>query len=331
MRKKILSRAPVRICDIGGWTDTWFYGSGAIFNFCVDLYSYVFLVENGQEQIRIKSDNLGINTTIKDYNSIEYNGTLDLIKAGIKRLDIKKGLDIYIKTEAPPGSGTGTSASVAVALISALLKISEIELNHEEIAKLAHKLEIEELKLESGVQDQFAAAYGGINFMEIEYPFVNLQQINIEESRRYELEKQLILVFIESRSSNDMHKAVIENYKKRDSNTVASLDIMKSCAKEMRNAINSNLEDIGKIMNKNWKAQKSLHPLMTNPLIQKAEKIALENQAIGFKCNGAGGGGSVTILSKIEYEHKLKNKLMENGFRILPCKLSFKGVKSFEL
>ena len=332
MKRLVLSVAPVRICDIGGWTDTWFYKkNGAVFNICVDLYSYVRIVENNKEKINIISENLDLSTQITNYEKIEYDGTLDLLKAAIKRMEIKSGLDIFVRTDAPPGCGTGTSASVAVALISALAHYSDKHLNKYKIAEFAHKLETEELKLESGVQDQFAAAYGGINFMEIEYPSVKVSNIEISEKRISELESQIILVYLSSRSSNEMHKAVIENYNRGQKETIASFEIMKNCAFEMRNVIQSaEIREMGRIMNKNWEAQKRLHPLMVNPIIELTEKIAFENGAIGFKCNGAGGGGSVTILAGAGNEFYLKDKLKENGLAILPAKLNFEGVQTWE-
>jgi len=326
IKKGILSRACGRILDMGGFTDTWFYPKGAVFSFCVDLYSYTRIVENGTNKIRIFAENLEQNTEINNLKKIEYDGNLDLLKAAVKRMNIKKGLDIFVRADAPPGCGIGTSASVAVSLISALSKYNQVDLNNYEIAQLAHKLEVEELKLESGVQDQFAAAYGGINFMEIDYPDVKISHIKINDKRIYELESQLILVFLSSRSSSEMHRAVIENYKKKDPNTINSFDIMKNCAWEMKRAIKSDLTSMGEIMNKNWDAQKRLHPLMVNASITKAEKISKDNGALGFKCNGAGGGGSATILAKIGHENLIKEKLIEKGFTILPCKLCFKGV-----
>ncbi|MFX1448311.1 MAG: hypothetical protein ACFFCG_09250, partial [Promethearchaeota archaeon] len=295
--REVIARAPVRICDIGGWTDTWFYPEGAIFNFCIDLYSYVRIIENRKKTIRIYAENLGKTAEILNFKEIKFNGNLDLLKAAVKRMGIEAGLDIYVRADAPPGCGTGTSASVAVTLISALATYKGIHLHRNEIAKLAHKLEIEDLGLESGVQDQYAAAFGGINFMEIAYPNVKISKIILDERRIFELESQFILVYLSSRSSSEMHNAVIENYMKRDVNTLNSFDIMKECAYDMKKAINSDIISIGNVMNRNWDAQKKLHPLMVNPVIMQVEKIAKSNGAIGFKCNGAGGGGTAIILS----------------------------------
>ena len=124
MKNIVFSRAPVRVCDIGGWTDTWFCNKGAVFNFCVDLYSYVRIVKNNTEKINIISENLDLSTEIINYRKIEYDGILDLLKAAVKRMQIKTGLDIFVRADAPPGCGTGTSASVAVSLIAALARYS---------------------------------------------------------------------------------------------------------------------------------------------------------------------------------------------------------------
>jgi len=330
IKHSVLTRAPTRICDIGGWTDTWFYPKGAVFNICVDLYSYVRLVENTTKTINIFAENLKQSAEILNLRKIEYNGVLDLLKAAIKRMNIEKGLDIIVKADAPPGCGIGTSASVAVALIFALATYKRLNMDQNLIAALAHKLETEELGLESGVQDQYAATYGGVNFMEIDYPKVKLLKIEINENRILELENQFILVYFGSRSSSRMHNAVISNYKNRDKTTINSFEIMRECAYEMKSSINSDIEILGEIMNRNWEAQKSLHPLMINPIVNKAEKIAKSNGAIGFKCNGAGGGGSATILAEYGQQYQIKKKLIENGYTILPCKLSFTGVRSYE-
>lgn len=328
--KVIYSRAPVRVCDIGGWTDTWFYKQGAVINFCVDLYSYIRLVENNSISINIISENLDLNAKIKDYRQIEYDGILDLLKAAVKRMEIKSGLDIYARSDAPPSCGTGTSASIAVALIGALSKFSDKYLSPYQIAELAHKLETEELGLESGVQDQYAAAFGGINFMEINYPIVKISNIKVDNKRIFELESQMILVYFGSRSSSEMHLQVIQNFREGNESTIKAFDMLKESAYEMVRAINSeDIYEVGEIMNKNWESQKALHSMMTPPIIKKTEKLAFQNGAIGFKCNGAGGGGSAVILAEKGCEYDLKKALLKEELILLPCKLNFKGLEIF--
>ena len=166
--------------------------------------------------------------------------------------------------------------------------------------------------------------------MEIDYPSAKISPLYINDERRKELESQLILVYLSERSSNIMHKAVIDNYEKGDESTLKSLEIIKNCAYEMQEVINSkNLDLIGKVMNKNWEAQKNLHPLMVNSIIKRVEKIAKKYGAIGFKLNGAGGGGSATILAKNGSEYRLKRKIIEEGFQVLPIKLNFNGVRAW--
>ncbi len=330
MNKVVYSRAPVRICDIGGWTDTWFYPKGAVFNIAVDLFNYVRVCENNRNKIRIISENLEIDTEF-DFKNILYDGKLDLLKAVIRKLCINKGIDILVRSDVPPGCGTGTSASVAVALISALCNFQGEKKNPSEIANLAHQIETDELKLESGVQDQYAAAHGGINFMEIDYPSVKLTPINTTKRRIYEYENQLILIYFGSRSSSEMHEAVIKKFKQNDEKVIKAFDTIKNCALEMKNSSRLTMIEIGEILNRNWHAQKQLHPLMTNPSIEKAEKIARNKDALGFKCNGAGGGGSATVLAEPEDIFSLKKEYARNGYVMLPCKLNFEGVYSFTL
>jgi D-glycero-alpha-D-manno-heptose-7-phosphate kinase len=331
MKNIIVSRAPVRICDLGGWTDTWYYPKGAVFNFCVDLYSYTRIIRNNLNTIRIYAENLEETIEILDFNNIQFDGKLDLLKAAVKLSKIDEGIDIFVRADAPPGCGTGTSASVAVSLIAALAHYEKTFLTKQEIAQRAHNLETIDLKLESGVQDQFAASYGGINFMEIEYPKVKIHPIKVSESRIFEIESQFILVFLSSRSSSEMHRAVIKKYENKEETTINAFEIMKNCAISMKKAINSDITDVGEVMYKNWEAQKSLHSLMVNPIIEKAERIAREHNALGFKVNGAGGGGSATILADMGKEYILKKTLSEYGFKILPFKLCFKGVNAFSL
>ncbi len=328
MKKIICSRAPVRICDIGGWTDTHYYKHGCVTNFAINLYSYVRIFTNQKNTINIHSENLDLNTQIRDYRKIEYDGVLDLLKAAIKRMEIEQGLDVFVRADAPPGCGTGTSASVSVALLGALSYLKGNPLLPFQLAKLAHSIETEELQLESGVQDQYASAYGGICHMEIDYPLVQISQVIAPPELICQLESRWVLVYLGSRKSSDMHLQVIKKFQEGDPNTVRAHALMKRFSNEMVNAIQkSNIDQIADLMNKNWEAQQLLHDDITNVEIKKLEILAKECGAVGFKVNGAGGGGSAVILAGSGKEYLLKKTLIENNYDIFPCAINTRGVQ----
>ncbi len=261
LKLTVCARAPVRICDIGGWTDTHYFKNGRVTNFAINLYSYVRVIRNNKNSINIHSENLDLDTQIQDYCSIEYDGVLDLLKAAVKRMDIKEGLDIYVRAEAPPGCGTGTSASVSVALIGALSYHNGKHLLPNEVAALAHAIETEELKLESGVQDQYAAAYGGILSTDILYPLVQVSQIHLASTTACQLESRWILVYLGSRKSSDMHLQVIKRYEDGEENTIKAHHKLKDLAAEMVWALQrDDLDEIARIMNDNWAALQQLYP-----------------------------------------------------------------------
>lgn len=327
----VRSRAPVRVCDIGGWTDTWFCKQGVVLNIAVDLYTHVRLIENETSDIRIISEDLDLSAEIKDYRKIEYDGNLDLLKAAVKRMGLDAGVDIYVRADSPPGCGTGTSASVAVAMLGALARYSGVALLPYQVAELAHALETEELGMESGVQDQYAAAFGGICFMEIDYPRVRISQLRLEEKTACELEERMFVVYLGSRSSSEMHLRVVERYRKGDKKIHGAFDELTGAARDMVTALTSgDLDAAAGIMNRNWRAQLELHPQMSTPEIDNVQRIAFEHGAAGFKINGAGGGGSAIILSSPGREHELRSALSNNNIPLLPCKLNFNGLQTWE-
>ena len=330
MGKIIFARAPVRICDVGGWTDTWFCKGGSVFNFCIDLYSYVRIYPQEAFNIEIISENLDLATEIQEYRKIEYDGTLDLLKSAVKRMHIDQGLRIYARSDAPPGCGTGTSASIAVAMIGALMVLKGKYHVRHEIAELAHVLETEELGLQSGVQDQYASVYGGFNYMDIEYPNVKISRIDVKDEMAWQLEQQMILVYLGSRSSSIMHEAVIANYTNQDEKTLDAFDTLKAAARDIVRAThNGDVERFGAIMGENWAAQKLLHPSITTPAIDTLERIARNHGALGFKVNGAGGGGSAVILSETGREYGLKKAVLQEGYQILPFKINHSGLQAW--
>src|SRR5262245_50113895 len=174
-------RAPVRFCDLGGWTDTRIVPRGAVLNFAARLYTYVTLsVKEGAGGFTLESLDTDEHCNFQDVRQVEYNGVLDLLKAAVARSKIethgsglyslRRQVTVQVRSDAPPASGLGSSAALGVAALGALSAYRQRQRLPHEVARESQLLEVQDLKLECGVQDQFAAAYGGVNFMEVDYP-----------------------------------------------------------------------------------------------------------------------------------------------------------------
>lgn len=299
----INSVAPIRICDNGGWTDTWFAGHGTIFN--IGVYPYaevqieVFPLDGRENRIVIHAENYG-----ERYVVNPENGSYDkhpLLEAAIDYMKVPDNLafEVTIFSEAPGGASTGTSAAVTVALIGALDSLSPGRLTPHEVAYAAHAVEVEMLHQQSGIQDQLCSAYGGINFIEMEhYPRASVSQIVVPNSTWWELERRLALIYLgKSHHSSTVHEMVIKDLQGAGPDC-KQLEDLRQTARQSRDSIyNGDFEALGRAMVANTEAQGRLHPSLIGADAARVIDIAREFGALGWKVNGAGGdGGSVTIL-----------------------------------
>lgn len=333
MTQIIRSIAPVRVLDIGGWTDTAFAGHGAILNFSVNLFAHVIVKTRNNQRIIIHAPDMGKSVEVKRVQDIEYDGTLDLLKAAVKRMNIKTGIEAKVWSDTPPGCGVGTSAAVAVALLEALNHLTKKHLPAHAIAQLAQALETEELKISCGLQDQISAAYGGILFMEIdEYPNVKISPVRLPREFMAELSERLILVYTgQSRLSDAVHQRVITELKAKVPKTVEAMKTLRQTPYAMKNALmDGNFRAIAKTINRNWQAQKDLHPSITTPKIEEAFRVAFKHGAVAGKANGAGGGGSVIFLCEAGTEFDVRQALGRvKNLSLLPCNICLEGSRSW--
>ena len=329
----IRSRAPVRIDLAGGWTDVAEFAQpkpGAVVNAAVNLWTYVTLetcpVEEG---IRIFSADFDQFISARDIKALEYDGQLDLAKAAASLLNIRAGVSIQTRSEAPPGSGLGTSAAMGVALIGALGMLRGRTFLDYEIAELASYIERSQLQIKGGKQDHYASAIGGLNFMEFFGETVRTARITISEATRFYLEKHLILVYTgKSRLSGDIHSHVWSAYEAREGHTVDAIEEMKQIARRTKDRlVAGDCEGVADLLTENWKCQKALHPSVTNAQLDELFEVALRSGARGGKACGAGGGGCVLFLAEPEREHTLRRSL-ENlaGVTVLPIMLQSTGL-----
>jgi D-glycero-alpha-D-manno-heptose-7-phosphate kinase len=332
--KRIHCRAPVRICDIGGWTDTWFAKHGAVFNIAVTPYVEVFITtykQDTEERVTLHLENYN-DTYSLDPDRIVYSKH-PLIEATIDSMVIPPdiSLEIHIFSKAPAGASVGTSAAVCVALIGALDALSPGQLTPHEIAVLAHRVETEKLGLQSGVQDQLCSAYGGINFIHIHcFPHSNVTAVNASGDLCQELEERLALIYIGTpHNSSDVHKKVIADLGE-DAGKDPRIKKLRELAADARDAVSTgNLEALGQVMNRNTEVQRERHPHLVGEKFAEIIEIANFFRVSGCKVNGAGGdGGSVTILGDgdIEKKKNLLHTLEKKGYDSIPVSLSPNGV-----
>lgn len=334
------ARAPVRFCDLGGWTDTRIVPKGAVLNFSARLYTYVTLsVKEGQNGYTLESLDTEEKVQLQDVRRMEYNGVLDLLKAAVARSGIeaktsgvystRRQVSLQVRSGAPPASGLGSSAALGVAAIGALARYNNRHLLPHEVARESQLLETHELKLECGVQDQFASAYGGVNFMEVEYPNARVFPVPLEPSVRCELEDRFLLVYTgKSHFSSGMHQKVISESAQHTSD----FDELTRAAVDGKEALlTGDLDRFAAAMNTNWEAQKNLHPDITTPEIEALHKAVFDAGAVGFKANGAGGGGTVTILAGHNGYHHAKRAAESLGMLVLPALIDTTGLQVWQV
>lgn len=295
----IIAHAPVRICDLGGWTDTWFAGHGQICSLAVAPGVTV--------QITITPTNDSATITVE---AVNYARTMcypdemvdhPLLVAAIAEIPPPTGASLHIRVAAqlPPGCATGTSAAVAVALLAALAACHGQHPSTSELARLAHQLETDRLGLQSGIQDQIGAAYGGGNAITMTaYPHATVQQLAIANHTIAQLDQQMVLLYLgKPHISSAIHQQVIARF---ESTPAAQqlLEPLRQIAVAGSQALtDGDLRTFGLLMQKNTEAQRALHPMLISADVDAIIALAQQYGALGWKVNGAGGdGGSLVVL-----------------------------------
>jgi D-glycero-alpha-D-manno-heptose-7-phosphate kinase len=329
----LTARAPVRIDFAGGTTDISPFcdvEGGVVVNAAISRYAYTSIKPRRDNGISITSSDFDEFIEVKDFRELEYNGSLDLIKAAIKRLNLSSGgMDIYVRCDAPPGSGLGTSAAIGVALIAILSEMYELRLMKKEIAELEHQVEVEELGITGGKQDQYAGALGGFNFLEFEGSHVEAHPLDVKGEVIWQLEKNLVLCYTgQSRLSGDTNRKMIEGYMNGVPEVVESLRRIKGIAIEIRDKLlRGDLRGFGELLQEEYRNRRRLAPEVVTPKIEELFEVALSSGATGGKICGAGGGGCVIFYCENDTEGRVKKRLEEAGGRIVEFGFSPSGVR----
>jgi len=320
----VRSRAPLRLGLAGGGTDVSPYSDlygGAVLNATISLYAYATIEPRNDGKIILNAVDRNIKLKYESQRELPIDGELDLLKGVYNRIVkqfIRKPLSFELTTyvDAPLGSGLGSSSTLVVALIGAFAEWLKIPLGEYDIAHLAYEIERKDLGFAGGKQDQYAATFGGFNFMEFyNNDKVIVNPLRIKSEVINELQFNLLLYYTgTSRLSSKIIEAQIEGVKTKKEKPIEAMHKLKEQAIMMKEAIlKGKLDEIGEILDYGWQYKKQMAEGITNPVIDEIYETAKKAGATGGKISGAGGGGFMILYCPKNTRYKVIEALQKFG------------------
>ena len=304
----VRARAPLRLGLAGGGTDVSPYcdlHGGSVMNVTIDKYAYATIDASPDGLAHFMAQDAGAIESIAPDEVVAAAGPLQLAK-GVYRRIVADHLDgrapaIRVRThsDAPPGSGLGSSSTLVVALVTAFAEYFGLALGEYEIAHLAYAIERHDLGLAGGKQDQYAAAFGGFNFMEFYAgDRVIVNPLRIKDWIRAELESSLVLCFTGvSRASAKIIDEQSRNISDGDAGSLDAMHRLKDEASRMTEVLlRGDFTRLAEVMQAGWLAKKQSAASISNPRIEEIEAVASAHGARATKVSGAGGGGFMIFL-----------------------------------
>jgi D-glycero-alpha-D-manno-heptose-7-phosphate kinase len=313
----IISQTPLRISFVGGGTDMPSYYEntpGMVISTTIDKYLFVIINERFDDKIYI---NYMKKEIVNDVNEIEH----ELVREAMKMTGVVKGVEITMLADIPStGSGLGSSSTLTVGLLNALYNYLGKQVTAEQLASEACKIEIDILKKPIGKQDQYIAAYGGVNkFIFKRDGTVESMPLNLSRDNRIKLGSNILLHFTNITRKAD---SILSDQKNNTQDNLALLDSLVDLVGELEYEFSiENWDALGVLLKQNWDIKKNLAKGITIPEIDEMVDVALNNGAIGVKIAGAGGGGFLlSYVPRNEQDNfrKAMNNYMELPFMLEP-------------
>jgi D-glycero-alpha-D-manno-heptose-7-phosphate kinase len=322
---QVRARAPLRLGLAGGGTDVSPYCDdfgGAILNITIPRFAYAFLSLRDDDRLVFEATDLSISENYGLHEQSMQKGVLDLHRGVYERIvtdfldGVRVPLTICTHADAPAGSGLGTSSAIVVAMVDAFRELFGLPLGRYDVARLAYEIERVDLGLAGGRQDQFAAAFGGANYMEfLSNNQVIVNPLRIKQSHIDELEASMLTCFTgQSRVSSSIIAEQSSNMVERQDDVLAALHALKADALSMKQALLAgDIIAMAETLERSWQAKKRTAKSISNSRIEELYELALHNGAMAGKVSGAGGGGFLMFIARSEQRPQLIKKLNEAG------------------
>jgi D-glycero-alpha-D-manno-heptose-7-phosphate kinase len=328
----LIGRSPVRISFGGGGTDLPAYYEqfgGAVLSAAINKYFYTILGQRNDGRIQIISSDLRIFETWRDITAMNIEGSsLEIPVAVLKDLGCDISVDLFLASEIPPGTGLGSSASVCVNLLKTLLSHLQIPMSKYELAERAFKIARSNLRRHVGKQDEYAAAFGGLNFITFKPDgTTQLEALDLEAQTINDLQHNLMLFFTgsshhswtileEQEASTRAHKGA----------AIEALHEVRAFADEMRTLLErGDLHGFGNVLHQAWQAKRRVSRKISNPRIDALYEEARAHGALGGKITGAGGGGFLLLYCEPSHQDNVRRAMIEQGVPEMAFSFDFQG------
>ena len=333
----IRAKAPLRVSFAGGGTDVAPFPEregGLVLNATINRYAYGTLRPRRDSEIHVESVDFGVHTKFGFDDPLHFDGNLDLIKAAIRRMEARDngaGFDLFLHSNAPPGSGLGSSSTMMVTLIGLLKEFRGLPLTDYEIADLAFRVEREDLALKGGLQDQYAATFGGFNFLEMTGDRVIVNPLRVPDDVVMELETNFVLAFTgRTRQGDHIIEDQTARFEQSDKDALAGLQVQKDLAVQMKDALlRRKTHEFGYLLDEAWQAKKRMSDRISSEQIDELYAEAMKVGALGGKVTGAGGGGFMLFYCRYDRRHRVADRLNEMGASVADFAFEPNGLRTW--
>ncbi len=316
----LIARAPMRISFGGGGTDLSAYYAkygGVVISTAINKYFYAIITTYEADDLQIISADYRSLFRQSPYEDLFWNGDLALPRAVLHHFGIRHGINLFIASEVPPGTGLGSSSSAAVTLVRAISTLVEQPMSKQQVAELASFIEIDKMGMPIGKQDQYASAYGGLNKITFTSEGVTVESVNIARDVRQQLERRLMLFFTgSSRESTSILKQQRKSTEERDEFVLQALHNIKQVALDVQACLErGDLDEFGRLLHYSWQEKRRLAPNLSTGFIDECYELALSSGASGGKITGAGGGGFLMLYCSETFQDAVTRVLEERGLK----------------
>jgi D-glycero-alpha-D-manno-heptose-7-phosphate kinase len=327
------SRAPLRISFCGGGTDVPPYPErfgGCVLSATIDKYAYVSVRRNVDSSIRVISEDQGIDVSFGAQGGTQLEGKIDLAQAIFRRF-ASSAIEVHLHADAPPGSGLGSSSTMIVALIEAMARERGLHLTDYQKAELACEIERNDLGIIGGLQDQYAAVFGGFNFIEFDRSGVQVTPLRLPEEIVAELHYHLLLCYTgTTRQSSTIISEQTQNVVREETAVMDSLAALKDLTLDLKRALlRGRLGEFGVLLDEAWNFKRRLASAITNDGIEEIYEAAKKAGAIGGKILGAGGGGHLLLFAPFNRRGTVRRQLEQRGVRVVDFQFEHRGSHSW--